>query len=172
MGWGVGVRLAWLGAWLAWAALRRCRRSGGLLGRVWRAGVNALSVLARYRRMPGLLGITFGIGALTHLGVCVIAWWIASSLGPLSFPALVMAMSIAALAVVIPVSFNGLGVREVIFVLLLGGGGFGAEAATVLSLSWFVLTVTVFGGAGMLASALTPVPLDRNLARERACRDE
>lgn len=70
----------------------------------------------------------------------------------ISFPTLVTVMTVAMLATMLPVSVNGIGLREGVYVVLLGRLGIPAAAALSLSLLGFGLMalVSVIGGVAFL----------------------
>jgi uncharacterized membrane protein YbhN (UPF0104 family) len=63
----------------------------------------------------------------------------------------------------VPLTFNGLGLREGIYVMLFGMAGVGKADAAALGLLWFAITTL----AGLCASAAfiaAPTPIERQLA--------
>ncbi|SDE89678.1 lysylphosphatidylglycerol synthase transmembrane domain-containing protein [Rhodospira trueperi] len=126
--------------------------------RFYLAAANAVRMLAGYRHHVWAMLALLGYSIILHLAVCVLVWWVGRDLGPVDLWSVVMAVSLTMLLSILPVSYNGLGIREATFLLFLVHSGFPSEAAIVLSLVWLALTVTSLGAVGALAAAFTPAP--------------
>ena len=89
------------------------------------------------------------ISVLTQFLDCVIVWFIAHSLGlDLSIWFCCVCVPMVTLAQMLPVTVNGLGLRESLYLVLLGSVGAPADAATGLSLISFGLgfALSLMGG--------------------------
>jgi uncharacterized membrane protein YbhN (UPF0104 family) len=74
---------------------------------------------------------------------------------PLS--AVMLIVPIANVVASVPLTLNGLGVRESAYLLMFGIAGMAHQDAVALGLLWFASTL-VAGLSGMLPFVLTPVP--------------
>jgi glycosyltransferase 2 family protein len=91
--------------------------------------------LARYRGRPRLLAAAFGISLLSQAAVLLAAYLLARSIGLNPSPALLATtIPVALLATAVPSSINGLGIREVVFRVLLVPAGVPASRAVAFSL--------------------------------------
>jgi hypothetical protein len=86
-------------------------------------------------------------------------WFLANGLAEVSFPGVALAVSLGFLAGLIPISIYGLGTRELIFVGVLSPLGFGSQAAILLSLLWFTVSVTVSLVLAGWAAVLDPTQI-------------
>lgn len=91
------------------------------------------SVVESLRR-PALAGSAFILSFACHLMVCLAVAWLASALPEVPFALVVAAVSVTALTTLLPVTVSGLGVREAVFVMILGPAGVGTEEAVALGL--------------------------------------
>src|SRR5262249_10307347 len=96
-----------------------------------------------------LLGAT-ALSVVVQLANVVLVWWIGLAMGlpvpPLYYGVFVPLVTLLTL---VPVSVNGMGLREVGMVLLLEPLGIGTAEAVTLAFLWFaVFGVTSLGGIG------------------------
>ncbi len=153
LGIGAGFLLAacaavWLGMWL----MRRVHVSLDTEGR-W---AKMLRPLVPYQNQPGVLIAAIGQSMVIQLMNATILVALGWGLG-LEIP-IVAYYSVAplvALAMALPLSINGVGVREGLIVVLLRDYGVTSEVATTLGLLWFTVTVATGLLAGMVY-ALAP----------------
>lgn len=127
------------------------RRLPGRLGR-FAAGV---PVPAR----PGLLGVVLLLGVVTHGIVAVTGHVLVNAIAPqVALNESIVLVPLAMIAVYVPFSVAGLGVREAAFVFLFGGVGVRAADATAASLSFFAVyaIAAAIGGLVHLARPLAP----------------
>jgi uncharacterized membrane protein YbhN (UPF0104 family) len=104
----------------------------------------------RYLRHPGVLILATVLSILVQVANVVLVWLIGRALG-LPVPALYYGVLVPLVSVLtlLPVSLNGMGVREAGTVLLLAPLGVSPSAAVTLSLLTFaVFTVASLGGVG------------------------
>jgi glycosyltransferase 2 family protein len=102
-----------------------------------------------YLNRPGLLLTTTGLSIAVQLASVAILWLITEGLGlGLSFTYLAVVVPLVTLLTLIPVSVNGMGLREVGMVVLLAPVGVAGAAAVTLSLLWFAVAagVSLIGG--------------------------
>jgi len=108
--------------------------------------------------VDGLHRVTFSSGAVPLMVLCIItnvnlgisAWWLALGFGlTLSLTQVLTVISMVTLAVVIPVSIGGWGVREAAMVTLLGRLAVPADTAFLFSVA-FGLAVAVSSLPGLL----------------------
>jgi len=127
------------------------RRLRGRLGRIVRP-------LIPYCQNPLGLIIPFALSLLLQASLAVCQYLLALGMGldvPLSVVMLVVPM--ANVAASLPVTFNGLGVREGAYLLLFGMAGVAHRDAIALGLLWF--SATLIGGlAGVVPFVMTPIP--------------
>ena len=141
-----GIALAGLLALLAIVAFPRRiptpRWTPGALARM----VEAMQV---FNGAPGLLLRCFVLSVILQVNV-VTYWVIAQSLGlAVPYTAFFAIVPVAIFAMMAPISINGIGVREAVFILLLGL--WGTDRAHALAFAWLefglVLTTGLIGGA-------------------------
>ncbi len=127
------------------------RRLRGRLGQIVRP-------LIPYCQNPLGLIIPFALSLLLQASLAVCQYLLALGMGldvPLSAVMLVVPM--ANVAASLPVTFNGLGVREGAYLLLFGMAGVAHQDAIALGLLWF--SATLIGGlAGVVPFVITPIP--------------
>lgn len=119
--------------------------SEGMAGRV----MFALMTVGRHARV--LLGVgTHSL--LAQLGTVWAVWWLATGLGMhVAWWQLLLFLSVIGIALILPVSFNGLGVREVGLVSLLEQVGVDPSLALALSLTTsFIVILASFPGGILL----------------------
>lgn len=101
-----------------------------------------------YRRAYGTIGLSVFYGICFHVLYAVAIYFFSQSIGlQILFFDILWVTTIVNLAVAIPITFLGLGIREVSFVYVLGLIGVSATVATSLSLLIFFSTL-VIGLAG------------------------
>ena len=127
------------------------RRLRGRLGQITRP-------LIPYCQNPLGLIIPLALSLLLQASLAVCQYLLALGMGldvPLSAVMLVVPM--ANVAASLPLTLNGLGVREGAYVLLFGMAGVAHQDAVALGLLWF--SATLLGGlAGVVPFVMTPVP--------------
>ncbi|MFQ6550872.1 lysylphosphatidylglycerol synthase transmembrane domain-containing protein [Aestuariibius insulae] len=119
--------------------------------RILRKFTDALSLYqGRYR----VLLPTFALSVLLQINVVVFYWILSEALGlGVPFPAFFVIVPLAIFVMMAPVSINGIGLREAIFVLLLGLWAVDESAA--LAFAWVEFaTVLVMGVIGGIVFAL------------------
>lgn len=142
-------------ATLVW--LDRRVRPGIGLARCILASLAAMAlVVASYRRMPVTVALALILTLIGHLTIAGAIWLIASALGPVGFVHVVLAVSAVAVATLVPITINGLGLREGLFILLLAPAGLGAEGAAVVSLTWFA--ISLIAATALALAALPGLP--------------
>ncbi|MFB6105984.1 MAG: YbhN family protein [Halobacteriaceae archaeon] len=129
---------------------------GAVLAVVARAGRGRLgdatrTVLSTYRRRPGAL-VRGGLGTLAVVAATVLSTWalVRAAGAVVPFTYLWVAVPLVAVAVALPVSIQGVGVRETGYVVLLGAVGVPAETAVAVSVASFALSVVVSLSGGAL----------------------
>ena len=107
--------------------------------------------LALYRGQPGVLTRALGISFLLQVNVVSFYWILAKALGmPIGYWDFYIIAPVAILVMMLPISINGIGVRESIFVFLLAQWGVGTAEA--VALAW--LEYGLFLVMGLLGGAL------------------
>lgn len=127
------------------------------------------SALAPYRRPSAALGLAIVLGFVFQLVVIGVVFLNALALTldvPLS--AVAVFVPLVSLAGMIPVSVNGLGVREALYILLFGRLGVSAEASVSLALLYLGVTMAASLPGG-IAYALQKTPA--RLATRQAASD-
>lgn len=109
--------------------------------------------LGSFHGHHGVLLRVFSLGFVLQLNVITFYWLIARGLGlDITFIQMVGAAPIAIFVMLIPFTINGIGLREGIWIVLLGAYGFGK--ADAVALSWIELGLFVsFGLLGGLVYA-------------------
>jgi glycosyltransferase 2 family protein len=122
------------GALLLLVLLRRADVLAPLATRVPRLQ-KALDALAQTRLSPAQLGVAIGLGVLSHLALSAVFWATARSLSVSIDAAVLFTVGNAiVLAVLLPISVGGVGVRESVAVVLLAGVGIGSTDAVLIAL--------------------------------------
>lgn len=118
---------------------------------------------AYWRDIP-LLARSVGISLAVHASMVGIHVLILQALGlQMPFPYLVAVYGIVGIASVLPISFNGLGVREGAYVFLLGRVGIPSHEGLAFGLYWFLIsacTSLVGGWVFLKGHYKTPTPED------------
>jgi len=126
------------------------------------------ATIAPYLDRPLALVPAVGLSVALQLSLAISQWILARGLGldaPLGL--FVLCVPIANVFASLPVTFNGLGVRETAYLMLFGMAGMLKQDAIALGLLWFA--VTVLGNlTGVVSFALTETPPLRNSAEEAA----
>ena len=109
--------------------------------------------LGTFRGKHGVLASVFGMSVVLQFNVVAFYWLIALALGlELTFLDMLAAAPIAVFVMLIPITINGIGLREGIWIVLLGAYGLGEPAA--VALSWIELGLFVaFGLLGGIVYA-------------------
>lgn len=111
----------------------------------------ATAVVRGYRARPGVV-LEAAVSTLGTVAAAVLSTWalvLALDLS-VSLAYLWATVPLVAVAVALPVSVQGLGVREGAYVLLFGFVGVGTEAALAISVANFALGLVVAGVGGLL----------------------
>ncbi len=132
---------------------RSVRRAGGLV--------------APYLHNPAALIPAIALSIVLQIGLAVCQYILAIGLGlgaPLSL--FILCVPIANVFASLPLTLNGLGIRESAYLVLFGMAGMRKEDAIALGLLWFAATMS--GGlTGAIAFVTTPAPLAGGEASER-----
>jgi len=145
--------------------------------RVGQAIISAFSSAREYANHPAAVAEAFGLSvAYQFAGNVVPIYIIARSVGiPIALHYFVLVVPVIAVVSMLPITINGMGVREGAFVMSLGWMNVSASTATAISLLWFVLiaATSAIGGVVYLTDALrqkAPLPLpetDSEIGDER-----
>lgn len=122
---------------------------GGGSALLHKLGAGARSLHESLLLFRSSLAGAVAISVLTQFLDCVIVWFIAHAMGlELSIWFCCVCVPMVTLAQLLPVTVNGLGLRESLYLVLLGSVGVPAEAATGLSLISFGLgfVLSLIGG--------------------------
>jgi uncharacterized membrane protein YbhN (UPF0104 family) len=133
-----------------------------LLARLAERMPERIAVLAQtvepYMRRPLSMVPAIFLSVLLQLALSVCQWLLALGLGihaPLAL--FVLCVPIANVFASLPITFNGLGVRETFYLMLFAKAGLGHADAIALGLLWFA--ATALGNlTGVVAFALTDTP--------------
>jgi glycosyltransferase 2 family protein len=124
------------------------------------------ATIAPYLDRPLAMMPAIGLSITLQLGLAICQWILARGLG-LSAPLtlFVLCVPIANVFASLPVTLNGLGVRETAYLMLFGMAGMAKADAIALGLLWFA--ATVLGNlTGVIAFVLTETPPLRATAEE------
>jgi uncharacterized membrane protein YbhN (UPF0104 family) len=126
-------------------------RLGGRFGR-------RLAPAITYMRRPVTLMPAILLSVLLQLSLAVCQYLLALGLGlPIRLRTFVLIVPIANVVASLPLTINGLGMREAAYLVLLGMAGIGKDQAVALSLLYFAATLT--GGiTGVVPFIMTPMP--------------
>jgi len=117
-------------------------------------------VIQSYRRSPGLLRKSLALSIVVQVGNVLLVWLLGMALC-LPIPAVYYCIFVpmVSLLTVIPISLNGMGVREAGTALFLQPLGISGEAAICLAVVWFsVCTVASMFGGLIYFTGLYPRP--------------
>ena len=115
--------------------------------------------LHAYRSCPGTLAWVFVLGVLAQGMRAVSIGFLAEGMEiDISFATLLVLCPVLFLVTIVPVSLNGIGLREATFVVVLGGAGMSREDAFALGLAFFAVGVVTgaLGGLALLRRAILP----------------
>ena len=143
--------LALLGYVVAPLLARLVRRLTGRLGAI-------VQPLIPYLQNPVALIPALALSLVLQASLAVCQYLLAVGMGlkvPLS--AVMLIVPIANVVASVPLTLNGLGLRESAYLLLFGIAGMAHQDAVALGLLWFASTL-VAGLTGILPFVLTPVP--------------
>ncbi|HEY9746922.1 MAG TPA: lysylphosphatidylglycerol synthase transmembrane domain-containing protein [Oculatellaceae cyanobacterium] len=127
--------------------------------------LTVLSHFSVYWRNLPLLSLSLLLSLLAHLLMILIHLLIAQSLGlNLSFACLTWIYGLVSLAAVLPISLNGMGVREGAYIALLGLFGVSSHQGMAFALYWFfiLLMTGLLGGWPLLTGNALPRPQPKN----------
>jgi uncharacterized protein (TIRG00374 family) len=115
--------------------------------KLWRHALAALSTMLHtvyaYRYHGGAIAWGLLISLVALSSICVAIWTLTLPFADLSFANVVLAVTGGILISSLPITVNGLGTREVVFIYVLGIGGLTPEQAVAVSLAWFTVTMFV-----------------------------
>jgi uncharacterized membrane protein YbhN (UPF0104 family) len=157
-GWMVGALWALAaGLVLGLASLPLLPLAGGL-PLVGRRLLPAAAVVRTYARRPGLLTVVTLLSLLVQVGSVAQVWLVSVGLGLEVAPGyLAVAVPLLTLLTLVPISVNGMGLREVGLVVLLAPAGVTPAQAVTVSLLQFGVCVTAsLGGAGFYLAGTLP----------------
>jgi uncharacterized membrane protein YbhN (UPF0104 family) len=115
-------------------------------------------IVAPYLHHPGSLLIPIAFSVALQIVLAVGQYSLALGLGlsaPLSL--FLLCVPIANVVASLPLTLNGLGIRESAYLVLFGMAGMGKDDAIALGLLWFAATV-ISGLTGGIAFVTTPAP--------------
>jgi len=114
--------------------------------------------LSAYEKQKGLLLYALGVGFFVHLGTCGMYYFTGHSLGlDVSLKAVFFVGPIMIAATIVPVSIAGVGVRELVWAILLGeqlgGGDVGFASGAIMAFLGYVVgeSISLLGGPIWLA---------------------
>jgi len=115
-------------------------------------------IVAPYLHHPTTLLIPIALSIALQTTLAVAQYLVAAGLGldaPLSL--FVLCVPIANVVASLPLTLNGLGIRESAYLVLFGMAGIGKDDAIALGLLWFAVMI-VSGLTGSIAFVTTPAP--------------
>jgi uncharacterized membrane protein YbhN (UPF0104 family) len=131
---------------------------GKLAARLPARIANTTATIAPYLNRPFAMMPAIGLSVALQLSLATCQWILARGLGlsaPLSL--FLLCVPIANVFASLPVTLNGLGVREMAYLMLFGMAGMAKADAIALGLLWFA--ATVLGNlTGVVAFVLTETP--------------
>ena len=128
-------------------------------GKLRRLGEETHSAVVLFRARPGMLAGTTVISIVNQVLNAAIVWLIGIALG-LQIPLIYycVAVPMVVLLTLIPLSLNGVGIREGGMILFLQPAGVRSEDAVTLAFLWFLAqtTTSLFGAAVYLIGHFKP----------------
>lgn len=156
---------ALIAARVAFAALGRWSdqlSADGAMGKVFLR-------LRPYNNKPGVIRTALGWSLIIQVANVLTVAWLGQSIGlDIPLQAYFIAVPAVALMTALPLSINGLGIREGGLAIVLGGYGVSNEMGVTLGLMWFVV-VMISGLIGGLAYMFEPS--GQGLDRDKAAND-
>jgi hypothetical protein len=130
------------------------RLCGVLPGPLGRLGIKLERAFAPFRGRWDVLPGALGLSLLLQGNVVLMHWLIGSALGfPVPFVQYAFVVPVAFVVMLLPISINGIGVREAIFAVLLGAYGIDETRAVAFSLlSYGVFLVHAAAGGVVFAA--------------------
>jgi uncharacterized membrane protein YbhN (UPF0104 family) len=119
----------------------------------------AAGIVAPYLHRPLSLLVPIVLSLILQISLAVCQWMLARGLG-LSTPlgVFLLCVPIANVFASLPLTLNGLGIRESAYLVLFGMAGMARQDAIALGLLWFA--ATMLGGlSGAIAFVSTPTPV-------------
>ena len=119
---------------------------------------HSLSTVRPYLRRPMALMPALGLSMLVQVALVICQWLLALGLGldvPLGL--FMLCVPVANVFASLPITLNGLGVRETAYLMLLGTAGVAHHNAIALGLLWFVATA-LGNFTGVIAFIFTDAP--------------
>jgi hypothetical protein len=135
--------------------LRPAQCCEGVIDRIRTAIARHSEQILAYRSKPGILALAILMSIVFQLQVVATTWFIANALNiDVSFVDCLRIVPLATVATLLPVSFNGLGVRESMYVFLFGHVGVPREQAFLNGFGVYlaVMTMSLIGGMLYLRS--------------------
>lgn len=126
----------------------------------------SFNVLISYKKKKIELFFLTLFSILLHLLSCYFLWIVSSDLGETSFMRVAFSVSLTAILSLIPVSYNGLGIREAVFLTVLPNEFFSEEATLVLSLTWWAVSLITLSVSASILSFLTPMGFTKRKQHE------
>jgi len=122
-----------------------------LVGRYSVTARKAMQALSLSRGERGRWGAAFGLSLLVQAAAVLEVWFLARALAlPASLLVCGVVVPLVSLLSLLPVSVNGIGVREASLVLLLAPAGVDSAAAVSLGVLWFCLLLVASLPGGLI----------------------
>lgn len=126
------------------------------------------NTLEGFRQRPGDLGRAFVGAVLVQVGIVLFYLCTARGLSialPVQYAAVLVPLSLV--VQMLPISINGLGVREAVFAFFFASFGFSTDSALALSLvgAALILLFSISGGILLVRRGLIPAPLQSDTVR-------
>jgi glycosyltransferase 2 family protein len=135
---------------------RRLPKSNGWL----RARLASLALVFKtvfeFKGHVRTLLLVLALTILGHLTLAAAIWNLAQIFAVMPLPLVVLTVTAVFLVSLLPITINGLGTREVVFVVLFGLAGITPGQAATVSLVWFATTFTLSILLAGLAGATLP----------------
>lgn len=138
----------------------------------WLSGLakNIREMRQKLRGQAYALLLVLGVSLLAQLMSAWAVWVLARAINmPISWPQLLLFLSIVGIALILPISFNGIGIREVGLVGLLASIQIDSAQALALSLStsFLVIVTSLIGGASLLIDSMQTRRQKQGLPQQR-----
>ena len=116
-------------------------------------------IVAPYLHHPAALIPAIALSVLLQITLAAGVYLLAIGLGmTVPFSLFILCVPVANVFASLPLTLNGLGIRESAYLVLFGMAGMRKEDAIALGLLWFAITM-VGGSTGAIAFVLTPAPI-------------
>lgn len=161
--WGLAVLALGLGPVALLYLDRKLPRSA----KWWRVKLTSLvlvlKTIVEFREHIGTLLVVLALAVVGHFAITVAIWNLTQTFGPTPFQLVLLTVTLTFLVSLLPITINGLGTRELVFVVMLGLINIASEQSATISLTWFAASFVISVAAAALAGVGLPPGIRRSI---------